>query len=198
MKKYKNIVLLLLTAFILILASCADNSVPDEQEQLSLNDHSDMNTEDVEAQPRVPDDGQNNNINNIWNDFDFLIMTDYPNRYDGAPIACPPYWRDKTGEMSVSDMLASIDDTAFVFNLLSTEGLYLKFSYNSDIIPAEIKGAYYINGNNETERHYLNNLIKVPEEIGVYNFFVDLEWDDGTEEVVFFRVQIKDYEIHEN
>jgi len=138
--------------------------------------------------------------NNIWNEFDFLIMTDYPNSYNGAPVACPPYWRDNTGEMSISDMLASIDDTAFVFALPAVEGLYLKFSYNSDITPAEIKDAYYINGNNETEHHYLNlyldEFMKVPEETGVYNFFVNLEWNDGAEEIVYFRVEI--VESHES
>jgi hypothetical protein len=188
MLKIKNI--LALTLFIVIatfnIAACNNTNNTDKITETSESKGNNSETD-------IDESGSS-----IWNDFDFLIMTDILNGYDGAPVACPPYWRDNTGEMSISDMLASIDDTAFVFALPVTEGLYLKFSYNSDITPAEIKNAYYIKGNNETERHYLD-IIKIPEEIGVYNFFVNLEWNDGTEEIVYFRVEVvESYESYHN
>ena len=188
-------IILVLTLFIVVivfnLPACTDTS-----NELNNTDKitETSTSEENNSETGTTDETQYNG--NIWSKMDFLIMTDYPNSYDGAPIAMgsDDCGRDSTGEMSISEMIDSIDNmgnTFLPFTLDAVQGLYLKFSFNSNLIPAEIKDIYYINGNDgsETDRHYLDNL-KVPEEIGVYNFFVNLEWNDGTEEVVYFRVKV--------
>jgi hypothetical protein len=183
-----------LTLFIVIifiiafnLTACTDTTdEPDNTDKITETSTSGENNSETDIDEQY---------NNIWAEMDFLITTDYPNGYDGAPVALGSdnCGRDKTGEMSISDMIDSIDNMGYsfmAFNLISVEGLYLRFSFNSDITPAEIKDVYYIIGNNETDRHYLDSFMKIPEEIGVYNFFVNLEWNDGTEEVVYFRVEV--------
>ena len=118
---------------------------------------------------------------NIWSEMDFSIRTDYPNGYDGAPIVMSSDYcgRDNTGKMSISEMIDYIDDIGggFVFQeqyTEGTEGLHLRFDFNTNITPAEIKEVSYIMERNETERHYvdiyLDKFIKVPEEIGVYMY----------------------------
>ena len=144
---------------------------------------------------------------NIWAEYyskiGFAIRTDYPDGYDGAPIVMGSDYcgRNNTGKMSISEMIDYIDDMGggFVFQeqyTEGTEGLYLRFDFNTNITPAAIKEVSYIIERNETESHYvdlyLDKFIKVPEEIGVYNFFVNLQWTDGSEEIVYFRVEIKE------
>jgi hypothetical protein len=176
---YKKIILVLT----LIAIACSNLT--------ACNDTTDKIAEPSEEN-NYETDKEESQYNNIWSDFDFFILTNYPNRYDGAPIG-GGYERDKTGEMSISEMLAVLDNigNSFLpFDLETVQGLYLEFSFNTNITPAEIKNIYYIKGNNETEIHYLDSLMKVPEEIGVYNFFANLEWTDGSEETVYFRVEV--------
>jgi hypothetical protein len=129
--------------------------------------------------------------NPAWITSDYYILTYYPNGFNGAPYGCN-YGQDTTGTMSISEMLASLDEIGggFIFDLEMVQGLCVEFSFTPHKTPAEIKDVYYINGNDATERHYLDDFIKIPEEIGVYNFFVSLEWDDGAEETVFFRAKV--------
>ena len=148
----------------------------------------------AEAVPVAPAAVNDEPYVNIWSQLDFLIITHRPNGYDGAPIAMGSdnCGRDNTGEMSISEMIDSIDNMGNIFlpfTLDAVQGLYLEFSFKSDLTPAKIKDMYYVNGNNTAEIYYLDRL-KIPEEIGVYNFFVNLEWTDGTEEIVYFRVEV--------
>lgn len=181
-KKILAITMLFVT-FCLNLTAC-NNTANDPNNIDKIAKISEKNNNETDK-----DETRNNNITNDW---DFIIKTDYPDGYDGAPIVgvCE---RDKTGEMSISEMISSLDNTGnsfLPFTLDIVQGLYLKFNFNPDIIPAEIKEVYYINKNSETELHYVDSLMKIPEKIGVYYFFADLKWNDGIEEVIYFRVEV--------
>jgi len=192
----KNILVLSLFIFIIAFNLAACTETEDNSNEITEISESGINNSEKNS--------DETSYINRWSEMDFSIRTDYPHGYDGAPIVMGSDYcgRDSTGKMSISEMIDYIDDIGggFVFReQLYTEGtegegLHLRFDFNTNITPAEIKEVSYIMERNETERHYvdiyLDKFIKVPEKIGVYNFFVNLQWTDKSEEIVYFRVEI--------
>ena len=133
--------------------------------------------------------------------YDFNIVTNYPDIAGGEGVSQPRFGRDTNLNMSYDEMVDYLNRVAYDFfiDINDTRDLYFIFDFTDGIVPEEIKDIYYINKydineSGEAERHYVtDNPIKVPEELGRYIFSAHFKWNNELEEIVFFRVHIRDY-----
>lgn len=106
------------------------------------------------------------------------------------PIGCE-YGR--TQELDTLEMLEALESiNGFTFNQSEAEHLYIQLQFPGEA-PKDIY-LRYITDNNWQSEYPIDSAdynIKVPDKIGIYNFFADITWNDGTQETIFFDITVK-------
>lgn len=114
--------------------------------------------------------------------YEFNVMTD-----DNVPIGCE-FGTDRTRQMDSLEMLAELEKLqGFVFPDHSEVTLRFFFSQEPEDVYVRLISA----DNWQDEYICENHRIKVPDELGIYNFFVDIRWDSENTETVFFSVTVQ-------
>lgn len=126
---------------------------------------------------------------NITNSHSFGIMT-----AGNMPVSCE-YGTAPKGELKATDMIEKLKYiNGFTMTQTEAENRYIGFNFFSEE-PAEFRLRYC----SEVDGAYLSDYpisndgryqIKMPAKVGVYNFFADITWQDGTAETVYFDIEI--------
>ncbi|GKX31621.1 hypothetical protein SH1V18_41010 [Vallitalea longa] len=125
----------------------------------------------------------NSSSNNNSHQIDFNIMT-----VDDAPIGCE-YGICSYEESDNKKVLKKLDDLkGFIFKEDFVPE-YVEFQF-SEKTPKKLSLQYFTD-DNDTKEYTIDDSyqLKVPNEIGVHNFFATIEWENKTE-YVFFRITV--------